>query len=82
MPGKGGGQATRKKAELMGEGLGTSSRSRPVDEHQLGHDVAILRTALVWVKRSPRTANWVAPSDRQGTGEGEEPLNLDAALRA
>ena len=65
MPRKGGGQASRKKAELVGEGLGASSRSRPVDENQLGHDAAIPRTALVWVKGSPRTRNRVGPSDRE-----------------
>ncbi len=61
MPRKGWGQATRKEAELMGEGLAASSRSGPVDEHQLGHDAAILRTALLWVKGSPETRDWVAP---------------------
>ena len=61
MPWKGGGQTSGKAAELMGEGLGASSRSGPMNEHQLANDAAILRTALVWVKGSPRTRNWLAP---------------------
>ena len=60
MPRKGGDQATRKEAELMGEGLGASSRSGPVDEHQLGHNAAIQRKALVCVKVSRMTRNWLA----------------------
>ena len=50
MPRKGGRQAARKEFELMGEGLGASSSSGTVNEYQLAHDAAILKTALTGVK--------------------------------
>jgi len=57
MPRKGGRQAAGKVAELMGKGLGTSSRSGTVNEDQLAHNAAILMTAPTGVKAGLRLLN-------------------------
>lgn len=75
MPWKGGRQAARKEAELMGKGLGASSRSGTVNEDQLAHDAAILMTAPTGVKGGlqPLTPEALFPvGKRVSTGQSSQ----------